>query len=292
MDVYRTPDERFEGLTGYPFAPHYVEQDGLRVHYVDEGSGEPVLLMHGEPTWSFLYRKMVPILARSARAIAPDYVGFGRSDKPVGRYWYSYDAHYAVIERLVAELGLAGVTVVVQDWGGPIGLRLAAEHPDLVARIVVMNTGIFSGRPPSEAWLQFRDFMRRVDTEIRPGQLVRLTCPKPIDDDVVAGYDAPFPVPESKTGVLMFPELVPTDPDHPSAARTLEVRGAMKRWEKPALVLFGDSDPVFSPRVAERFSELIPGAGPAEIVPGAGHFLQEDEGEQIAERIERFLAES
>jgi len=292
VEVYRTPDERFEGLTGYPFEPHYVEQDGLRMHYVDEGSGEPVLLLHGEPTWSFLYRKMVPVLARTARAIAPDYVGFGRSDKPVGRDWYTYDSHYAAIERLVSDLDLNGMTVVVQDWGGPIGLRLAAEHPDLVARIVVMNTGIFSGRPPSDAWLQFRDFMRRVGTEIRPGQLVRITCPQPIDDDAVAGYDAPFPVPESKTGVLMFPELVPTAPDHPSAAKTLEVRETMKRWDKPALVLFGDSDPVFSTRVAERFSELIPGAGPAEIVAGAGHFLQEDAGEQIAERIVRFLGET
>jgi haloalkane dehalogenase len=292
VDVYRTPDERFEGLTGYAFEPHYDEQDGLRVHYVDEGSGEPVLLLHGEPTWSFLYRKMIPVISRAARAIAPDYVGFGRSDKPVERDWYTYDAHYAAMERLVGDLHLEGFTVVVQDWGGPIGLRLAAEHPDRVARIVVMNTGIFSGRPPSDTWLQFRDFMRRVGTEIRPGQLVRITCPQPVGDDVVAGYDAPFPVPESKTGVLMFPELVPTDPDHPSAAKTLEVREAMKRWEKPALILFGDSDPVFRPKVAERFSELIPGAGPAEIVAGAGHFLQEDRGEEIAERIVRFLAEA
>jgi len=292
VEVYRTPDERFDGLTSYAFEPHYVEQDGLRVHYVDEGSGQAVVLLHGEPTWSFLYRKMIPVLSRSARVIAPDYVGFGRSDKPVERGWYTYDAHYAAMERLVVALDLNGLTVVVQDWGGPIGLRLAAEHPELVARIVVMNTGIFSGRPPSDAWLQFRDFMRRVGAEFRPGQLVRITCPQPVDDAVVAGYDAPFPVPESKTGVLMFPELVPTDPEHPSAAKTLEVREAMKHWEKPALVLFGDSDPVFRPKVAERFSELIPGAGPAELVPGAGHFLQEDAGEQIAGRIARFLAET
>ena len=292
MEVYRTPDERFDGLTGYAFEPHYVEQDGLRVHYVDEGSGRPVLLLHGEPTWSFLYRKMVPALSVASRVIAPDYAGFGRSDKPVEPGWYTYDAHYRVIEQLVETLALEGITVVVQDWGGPIGLRLAAEHPERVARIVVMNTGIFSGRPPSDAWLQFRDFMRRVGTEIRPGQLVRITCPQPIQDDVVAGYDAPFPVPESKTGVLMFPELVPTEREHPSAPKTLEVRETMKRWQRPALVLFGDSDPVFRPKVAERFSELIPGAGPAELVAGAGHFLQEDRGEQIADRIARFVAET
>jgi haloalkane dehalogenase len=289
MDVYRTPDDRFEGLAGYAFEPHYVEQDGLRLHFVDEGSRDPVLLLHGEPTWSYLYRKMVPPLAAVARVIAPDYFGFGRSDKPVGSDFYTYDRHCRSIEGLVNQLDLSELTVVVQDWGGPIGFRLAVEHPDRVARLVVLNTGIGAGRPPSEAWLRFRDFMRRVGTDIRPGQLVRITCVTPVPDEVVAAYDAPFPSPESKTGVLMFPELVPTEPDHPSAAAMLAVREAMQRWEKPTLVLFGDSDPVFRPRVAERIAELIPGAGPAEILEGAGHFLQEDGGEEIAERIVRFL---
>ncbi|MBI4261175.1 MAG: alpha/beta fold hydrolase [Actinobacteria bacterium] len=292
MDVYRTPDHRFDSLSGYAFEPHYVEQDGLRMHYVDEGSGDPVLLLHGEPTWSYLYRKMIPVLARRSRPIAPDYFGFGRSDKPVPREWYTYDAHYASIERLAEQLDLGGATVVVQDWGGPIGLRLAVEHPERVGRLVILNTGIFSGRPPSDAWLQFRDFVRRVGTELRPGQLVRITCPTELSDDVVAAYDAPFPTPESKTGVLMFPELVPTEEAHPAAATMRGVREALRSWERPALVLFSDSDPIFSGRPAERFAELIPGAGPAETVTGAGHFLQEDRGEEIAERIARFLAET
>jgi haloalkane dehalogenase len=291
VTVYRTPDERFTNLIDYPFEPHYVEQDGLRMHYVEEGAGDPVLLLHGEPTWSFLYRKLVPRLARVARVVAPDYFGFGRSDKPVEHGWYTYDRHYASIERLVEALDLRAVTVVVHDWGGPIGLRLAVEQPDRVSRLVVLNTGVGAGRPPSDEWLRFRDFVRRVGTELRPGQLVRVSCITEVSDEIVAGYDAPHPVPESKTGPLMFPELVPTEADHPSAARMLEVREALRTWDKPAFVVFSDSDPIFSPRVGERFAELLPGAGPVETLAGAGHFLQEDRGEELGERIARWLGD-
>jgi len=265
------------------------------MHFVDEGprDGRPVLLLHGEPTWSFLYRHMVPLLAGAGlRALAPDYFGFGRSDKPTGRDWYTYDHHCESIARFVSEVGLTGLTVVVQDWGGPIGFRLAVEHSDLVDRLVVLNTGIFSGRPPSEAWLQFRDFVRKLDLELRPGQLVNLTCGGTLPEDVVAGYDAPHPVPESRVGVVMFPELVPTSPDHPAAAAMLEVREGIKRWDRPALVLFSDGDPVFSKAAAEAMAARIPGAGPAEFVEGAGHFLQEQQGPAIAERVVRFVRET
>jgi haloalkane dehalogenase len=291
-EVFRTPDERFAGLPGFGFAPHYLDQDGLRMHYLDEGAGDPVLLLHGEPTWSFLYRKLIPRLAAGARAVVPDYFGFGRSDKPTDIGWYSYDGHFESLVRLVEQLDLRNATVVVQDWGGPLGLRLAVEHPDRFARLVVMNTGIFAGRAPSEEWLRFRAFVRRLGGELRPGQLVRLSSVAGVADEVVAAYDAPFPTPESKAGVLAFPELVPTEPDHPSAAAMLAVRDALRRWEKPALVLFSDSDPIFSPAVGERFAQLIPGALPAETVTGAGHFLQEDAGERIAERIATFVAAS
>ena len=292
MDVYRTPDERFESLPGYAWDPRYAEVDGLRLHYVEEGEGDPVLLLHGEPTWAFLYRKMIPPLARVARAVAVDYPGFGRSDKPTDPGWYSYDRHSEVLRRFVEQLDLRRLTVVCQDWGGPLGFRLAVEHAERVERLVVMNTGIFSGRPPGEAWLQFRAFVRRVGTELQPGQLVRITCPGDLTDEVVAGYDAPFPTPESKTGVVMFPELVPDSLEHPSATAMLEVREGLATWPGRALILFGDSDPVFSPRVGERFAELIPAAEPAETVEGAGHFLQEDAGERIAERIARWLSEA
>ena len=292
MEAYRTPDERFEGLPGYVFAPRYLDQDGLRMHYVAEGSGDPILLLHGEPTWAFLYRKLIPRLAGVARVVAPDYFGFGRSDKPTRIEDYSYDFHYTAIERLVDELDLRDVTLVVQDWGGPIGFRLAVERPERVARLVILNTGIGAGRAPSPEWLRFRDFVRRVGTEIVPGQLVRISAVRGLADEVVEAYNAPFPTPESKAGVLAFPELVPTELEHPSAARMLEVRSALERWEKPALVLFSDSDPIFSPAAAERLASRIPGAGPAEIVAGAGHFLQEEKGEEIGERIVRFLGES
>jgi haloalkane dehalogenase len=292
VDVYRTPDERFAGLPGYAFEPRYLEQDGLRMHYVDEGSGSPILLLHGEPTWAFLYRKMIPTLARVGRAVAPDYFGFGRSDKPTRIGDYSYDFHHASIERLAEELDLRDATVVVQDWGGPIGLRLAVEHPDRVARLVILNTGIGAGRAPSEEWLRFRAFVRRVGTDLVPGQLIRISAVTELADDVIEAYNAPFPTPESKAGVLAFPEQVPTEMDHPNAAKMLEVRAALERWEKPALVLFSDSDPIFSTDAAEHMASRIPGAGAAESIVGAGHFLQEEKGEEIAARIVRFLAES
>jgi haloalkane dehalogenase len=292
VDVYRTPDERFAGLPGYSFAPHYYEQDGLRMHYVDEGHGRPVVLLHGEPTWAYLYRKLIPPLAVGARVLAPDYFGFGRSDKPRRVEDYSYDFHYRSIERIANELDLRDATVVVQDWGGPIGLRLAVEHPERIDRLVILNTGIGAGRAPSPEWLRFRELVRRVGTDLVPGQLIRISCVGELSDDVVAAYDAPFPTAESKAGVLAFPELVPTEVDHPSAAAMLEVREALTRWEGPALVLFSDSDPIFSTAAAERLAARIPGAGPAEIVEGAGHFLQEDKGEEIAARIVRFLAET
>jgi haloalkane dehalogenase len=288
-DAYRTPDERFADLPGYEFAPHYVEQDGLRMHYLDESEGAPVLLLHGEPTWAYLYRKVIPQVASVARCIAPDYFGFGRSDKPVEREWYSYDAHSASLERFVDELDLRDVTVVMQDWGGPLGMRLAVERPDRVARLVMMNTGIFSGRPPSDTWLRFRDLVRRAGTDFEPGRLIRMACATELADDVVAAYDAPFPTPESKTGVLMFPELVPTEPEHPSAQTMREVREKLSSWDRPALVFFGDSDLIFTPRVAERLAELIPGAELQEPIPGAGHFLQEDAGEEVGRRIAAWL---
>jgi haloalkane dehalogenase len=290
VTAYRTPDERFAGLPGFPFEPHFLDQDGLRTHYLDEGAGDPVLCLHGEPTWSFLYRKMIPALVGAARVVAPDYFGFGRSDKPTEAGWYSFDRHYGSILRLVEELDLSGLTVVVQDWGGPIGLRLAVEHPERVARLVIMNTGVGGGRPPSETWLRFRDVVRAAGGDFQAGRLIRTSAVRGLADDVVAAYDAPFPVPESKAGILAFPEQVPTEPEHPNTAPLMAIREALRSWDKPALVLFGDSDPIFRPEVAESIARLIPGALPAEILVNAGHFVQEDAGEEAAARIVEFLA--
>jgi haloalkane dehalogenase len=287
--IYRTPADRFEGLPDFPFAPHFLDQDGLRMHYLDEGEGDPVLCLHGEPTWSFLYRKMIPGLSAVARVVAPDYFGFGRSDKPTDSGWYSFDRHCASIVRLVEELDLQRVTVVVQDWGGPIGLRLAVEQPERVARLVILNTGIGGGRAPSETWLRFRDVVRAAGGDFQPGRLIRTSAVRGLADDVLAAYDAPFPTPESKAGALAFPEHVPTEPDHPNTAPLMAIREALASWKKPVLVVFGDSDPIFAPSVAERIAEWIPGAAPAELVANAGHFVQEDAGEELAVRIVDFL---
>ena len=287
MSVFRTPADRFSALPDFPFEPRHLDQDGLRMHYLDEGEGDPVLLLHGEPTWAYLYRKVIPELTGSARCIAPDYFGFGRSDKPTDPGFYTYDRHVESIVRLAAELDLQRITLVVQDWGGPIGFRFAVEHPERIARLVVLNTGI-GARAPSEEWLRFQEFMRRVGTEIVAGQLVRLSLVQPVTDEVIAAYDAPFPVPESRVGIVQFPEQVPTSADHPNATRMLEVREELRSLDRPALVLFSDSDPIFSRRAAEVMAELLPNAELDPPLPAAGHFLQEDQGEAVGRRIATF----
>jgi haloalkane dehalogenase len=291
MDAYRTPDERFEGLVDWPYRPHYVLQDTLRMHFVDEGNGDPVVLLHGEPTWGFLYRKLIPPLAEVRRVVVPDLFGFGRSDKPLRQEDYSYDSHARSLARLVEELDLHRLTLVVHDWGGPIGLRLAVEQPERVERLVILNTGLEPGHAPSAEWLRFRELVRRVGPGFTASRLVNASCVHALDPVVQRAYDAPFPVPEAKAGALAFPELVPTELEHPSAEALGRVHDAMARWEKPTLVLFSDSDRVFSPVHAERLAAHIPGALPAEIIAGAGHLLQEDRGEEVAVRIVRFLAE-
>ena len=291
-EVFRTPDERYADLRDFPFEPRYLDQDGLRMHYVDEGEGDPVLCLHGEPTWSYLYRKMIPGLSRVARVVAPDYFGFGRSDKPTDKDWYTFDRHCVSIAGLVDALELDRLTLVVQDWGGPIGMRLALEQPERVARLVVHNTGVGGGRAPNEVWLRFREVVRAAGGDFQAGRLIRTACVRGLSDEVVAAYDAPFPSPESKAGPLMFPEQVPTEPEHPNTAPLMTIREGMKAWEKPTLVLFGDSDPIFPPEAAERIAELIPGALPPETIANAGHFVQEEAGEEVAARIVRFLGES
>ena len=292
MDAYRTPDERFEGLPGYPFEPNYVEVDGLRLHYVDEGSGAPVVCFHGEPTWSFLYRKMVPPLVEGGhRVVCPDFAGFGRSDKPTDRGWYTYDRHVELMTALLAEVDVQGATVVVQDWGGPVGLRWAVENADRVDRLVILNTGLFTGRV-SKGFLAWRNFAEK-NPDLPIGFIVQGATATELPDDVVAGYEAPWPNAESKAGAAEFPLLVPMEPDQPGAAEMTAVMDELSRWEKPALVAFSDSDPVFPfPRAGERFTETIPTAGEQIRIEGAAHFLQEDRGEVIAEHVLRFLAET
>lgn len=272
-------------------SPSRLDLEGLRMHYVDEGAGPPVLLLHGEPTSSFLWRTLIPPLVGAGyRAVAPDLIGFGRSDKPADIGWYSYDRHVASIEQLVDGLGLRSMTLVVHDWGGPIGLRFAVEHEDLVDRLVILDTGIGGGRPPSEAWLRFRDVVRRTGNAIDPARLVEAGTVGGLTDDVRSAYAEPFPTPESKAGVLAFPELVPAEPDHPNTAPMNRVRDALRSWTKPTLVVWGASDTALPPALADGFAELIPGAGEPVVLEGAGHFLQEDRPDELAAAILRFLA--
>jgi haloalkane dehalogenase len=281
-DVFRTPDQRFEGLQGYDFAPNWFESDGLRLHYLDEGEGEPVVCFHGEPTWAYLYRKMLPTLtAAGKRVICPDYAGFGRSDKPTDQRWYSYDRHCELMTALLASLDLRDATVVVQDWGGPIGLRWAVENPDRVARLAILNTGLFTGRV-SKGFMAWRDFAER-NPDLPVGRVLNNATTTDLTDEVIAAYEAPFPTAESKAGAAAFPLLVPIADDQPGADVMRAVSDELSRWEKPALVAFSDSDPVFPyPQAGQAFVDLIPGAGEQMRVEDAAHFLQEDAGERIA----------
>ena len=265
-----------------------LEFEGYRMHYVDEGEGAPVLLLHGEPTWSYLWRNIVPQLP--GRKIAPDLIGFGRSDKPEEIGWYSYDRHVASIATLVDALDLRDLTLVVHDWGGPIGLRYAVEHPDRVARLVVLNTAIGGGRAPSETWLRFRDAVRSAGGALDIGRLVAAGTADGLSDDVRAAYDGCFPTPESKAGALAFPELVPAEPEHPNTEPMNRVADALRRWDKPTVVVWGADDRVLPVAIAEAFVERIPGAYGPVVIEGASHFLQEDRPDEVAAAIRELLA--
>jgi haloalkane dehalogenase len=288
-ELFRTPDDRFATLPGYDFEPHWHDADGLRMHYVDEGTGDPIVCFHGEPTWAYLYRKILPTLVGAGmRVICPDYAGFGRSDKPTDRRWYSYDRHLEYTAGLLAALDLRDVTVIVQDWGGPIGLRWAVENAERVARLVILNTGLFTGRV-SKGFMAWRDFAER-NPDLPVGFVLQGATATELPDDVVAAYEAPFPTPESKAGAAQFPLLVPIADDQPGASEMRAVADELSRWEKPVLVAFSDEDPVFPyPRAGERFTMLIPSAGEQVCIEGAAHFLQEDAGERIAELVARFV---
>lgn len=290
--VARTPDARFCDLPDFPFAPHYADVDGMRVHYVDEGRGDPVLLLHGEPTWSFLYRRIVPhVVEAGARAVAPDYLGFGRSDKWTDDARYSYAMHVATIERLLVALDLRRLTVVVQDWGGPIGLGVAVRHPARVARLVVMNTGLFGGDEPLSDGLQaWRAYAARTP-DLPAGQIVRRAAADRdrVTDAIVGAYDAPFPDLASKAGARAFPAMIPTGPDDPGAREMAETRAALTRWAPPTLVLWSDRDRVFPVEAGRRFAAVFAGST-LRVIEGAGHFLQEEQGDRIGREIARFVA--
>jgi haloalkane dehalogenase len=293
MPVIRTPDERFENLPGYPFEPNYVEINGMRVHYVDEGSGDEVVLcLHGEPSWSFLYRKMIPILSEKHRVVAPDFVGFGKSDKYTEVSEYTYEMHRDTLTGFIEALDLSNITVVVQDWGGLIGLRVVTMIPERFSRLVIMNTGLPTGEEEiSEAFMNWRNFVENTP-DLPIGMIVSMATVqgKDVPPEVVAGYEAPFPGPEYKAGAKAWPLMVPISPDSPVSPEMRKAREGLTKWTRPALVMFSDQDPIT--KGGDRpFRERIPSAKdqPEITIKDAGHFLQEDKGEEIAERILEFM---
>ena len=294
MEFLRTPDERFADLPEFPFAPRYVEVDGLRMHYLDEGSpdGAVVLLLHGEPSWSYLYRRMIPVLTRAGlRAVAIDLVGFGRSDKPTRREDYTYQAHVDWTWAAIEAIGLADITLVCQDWGGLIGLRLVGEHPERFTRVVAANTLLPTGDVhPGEAFLAWRKFSQD-SPDFPVGKIIGGACVGKLAPEVAAAYDAPFPDESFKAGARQFPMLVPAQPDDPASAANRAAWESLRTFEKPFLCAFSDSDPIT--RAAEPLlRSQIPGAAGQNhvTISEAGHFLQEDKGPELADAVVRFVA--
>ena len=276
-------------LPDFPWDSQFRDWEGLRLAHIDEGEGPPVVFFHGEPTWSFLWRKVIPPVRDAGfRCLAPDLPGFGRSDKPEDFGWYSYDRHSEAMSAFVEDLDLRGATAVVHDWGGPIGMRMFAEHADRFDRLVVMDSGFFTGEQRmSDAWKAFRDFVERTE-DLPIGFLVRGACKTDPGDDVIAAYDGCFPTVASKAGARAFPLMLPTTPDAPGAAAGRAVRDALKSDTRPKLVLWADSDPILSLETGAAVAKML-GTEIDHVIPDASHFLQEDQGELIGRHIADWL---
>lgn len=292
MDFLRTPDQYFTDLPDWPYEPHYLPINDMRMHYVDEGEGEIVLCLHGEPSWSYLYRKFIPVLSPRYRVIAPDWFGFGRSDKPTRVADYSYVFHLDTLSQFLDRLNLRNITLVVQDWGGLLGLGMVGQRPDLFRRLVIMNTFLPVGdRPANKAFTRWRWFA--LNSPILPiGKIMKMGTVRPASHTkaVLDAYRAPFPSAKYKAGARAFPALVPLNADEPGVAEMQKAREVLGKWQRPCLVLFSDHDPITGP--ARRFFvELVPTAEeiPEQRIKDAGHFLQEDAGEEIAMHILSFL---
>ncbi len=294
MNILKTPTQRFENLKDYPFAPHFVEiSKGLVMHYVDEGTNqnETVLMLHGEPTWSYLYRKMIPVLAEAGyRVIAPDLIGFGKSDKYDSIDDYSYQNHVDWLTKFIQNLDLQNITLVCQDWGGLLGLRIAAENQERFRRIVAANTGLPTGdQAASEAFLKWQTFSQT--SPVFPvGLIVSGGCVNKLSPEEIAAYDAPFPDENFKAGPRIFPKFVPTDPQNPASEANRAAWKILMKWQKPFLTCFSDSDPITKGGDL-ILQKLIPGTKNQNhsTIEGAGHFLQEDKGIEWAKQIVAFI---
>jgi haloalkane dehalogenase len=297
MDLLRTPDERFENLLDFPYEPHYLEIDGIRIHYVDEGpkDAEVILLMHGEPSWSFLYRHMIPILVKAdLRIIAPDLVGFGRSDKPTEKEDHTYAKHVKWISELVVRLDLQKITLFCQDWGSLIGLRVAIENQDRFSRIVLSNGGLPTGEQENmpEAFMKWREFSREA-TKFDVGRVIQTGTTTKLSREIRAGYDAPFPDDTYKAGARIMPSLVPISTDDPEHEANKEAFEQFGKWGKPFLTAFADNDPIT--RGGDRFmQQYVPGAQGQKhtTIKDAAHFVQEDKGPECANIIIEFIKDN
>jgi haloalkane dehalogenase len=301
VQYLRTPDSCFKDLAEFDYAPHYVQLDdfegaNLRMHYVDEGpkNGPVILALHGEPTWCYLYRKMLnPLIAAGYRVIVPDLIGFGRSDKPAKRSDYTYQRHLDWLRSAITQLKLANITLVCQDWGGLLGLRLVAEHPDWFARVLAANTMLPTGdHAPGEAFLKWKAFSQEV-AEFPVSGIIKGATVTPLSPAVLAAYDAPFPEEHYKAGVRQFPLLVPVTPDDPQSAANREAWQVLQQWHKPFLTAFSDQDPVTAGG-DKIMQKLIPGTRGQKhtTIAQGGHFLQEDQGEKLAAVLLQFITDN
>jgi haloalkane dehalogenase len=278
----------------YPFEDKYAEVDGVRLHYIDEGSGPPIVMVHGQPTWSYLYRKMIPPLVDAGyRCIAPDLMGFGLSDKPEQESAYTLRGHVELFTGLVDQLSLEGVTIVGQDWGGPISLRYAIDHKENIRSLVILNTLVRAMSPPLFFKLMFKSgglssfLVRRLDV-FRRMSFGRVGFKRPLDSEARAQYKMPHPNSASRGGVAAFPKMIPTSPKHPNYDYITEIDSTLRTWDIPVLVMFSDKDMAFSVEEGQRIAEMVPD-GRFQVVENAAHYLQEDAGEEIAERMITFL---
>ena len=298
MAILRTPDSRFKNLPGFPFESKYININGNRIHYIEEGQGDEVILcLHGEPSWSYLYRKMIPIFKEHYRVVAFDFIGFGKSDKFPSQKDYNYEMHYNTLKSFVEQLDLHNITLIVQDWGGILGLPYATDHTERISRLVILNTMIPAGSNKSYWQLLPRAFpffawqaFSKYSPSLPIGRLIQAATVSKLSKEVIAAYNAPFPDSSYKAGAKVWPQLVPIFASNPAAVYTRRARNRLAEWEKPALVLFSDSDPITGSH-AEFFYNLIPTAKnqPLETIQNAGHFLQEDKGEEIAEKVVAFM---
>jgi len=289
MEIYRTPEECFEGLPEFAYEPHYRTVEGLRLAHLDVGDGTPVLMLHGEPSWSFVWRKVIPAVRNAGyRCVVPDHAGFGRSDKPTDPAWQTLERHVKLTSSLLEDLDLRDATVVCHDWGGPIGLTLALAHPDRISRIVILDT-VIDPREPwiSEAWIRFREFIEQTD-DLPVGELMRGACYRGLADDVLAAYDAPFPNLESKAAVRGLPMTVPRPDDEAALAAFDALFTDLSRDPRPILMLWGECDLILGLASGQRLASQI-GRRIDRVIPEAGHGLQEDQGPMIGALIVDWL---